>query len=66
MTFSVFFRFVVDRTLFLINKTKKSKTASTSIPSGVLTPAVAFGATDMIQRLDASGVKFEVVSVKDL
>ncbi|KAJ3117416.1 hypothetical protein HDU96_006797 [Phlyctochytrium bullatum] len=35
------------------------------VPPGVLTPASAFAATDLIARLDSQGIKFSVVSTKD-
>lgn len=33
-----------------------------SLPSGVLTTAAAFSKTDLIQKLDAAGLKFKVIS----
>ena len=36
------------------------------VPYGVLTPSAAFGGTDLIERLDARGVKFRVVKEGNL
>ncbi|KAJ3410082.1 hypothetical protein HDV05_004107 [Chytridiales sp. JEL 0842] len=54
---------VVTCALLLLEERKKK---GDNIPSGVLTPAVAFGGTDIIPRLSESGVSFSVVSCRDL
>ncbi|KAI8851739.1 CG2604-like protein [Chytridium lagenaria] len=44
----------------------REKSSQRDVPSGVLTPASAFGATDLVPKLDSLGIKFSVVSTRDL
>lgn len=44
----------------------RRKKTKRMIPSGVLTPASAFGSTDLIHYLNKNGVSFSVVSVRDI
>ncbi|KAJ3317530.1 hypothetical protein HDU76_001146 [Blyttiomyces sp. JEL0837] len=53
---------VISAFKILEDRAKKTQ----DVPPGVLTPASAFGATDIISRLDAEGIKFSVVSTRDL
>jgi short subunit dehydrogenase-like uncharacterized protein len=56
---------VVESALQIIKDRKKARDAQ-EIPYGVITPAVAFGTTDIIERLNEKGIKFSVSSIKDL
>ncbi|KAJ3191052.1 hypothetical protein HK101_008136 [Irineochytrium annulatum] len=54
---------VVAAALMILDDQSKTERA---VFAGVLTPASAFGATDLIKKLDAAGIKFSVVSERDL